>query len=568
MPSYASLTYDQLWSVIFKNPLDGSEADYVLNRVRSLRDSAGLFKPDLDEPLTYDKIREYVANKKGDLNEKASLASIYRDGLSSGALPSLVPDADTAVANATLPGGWVERLIRAAIDTLTNPETWKALSEINLTNWTNWDAADYDRAKKAFLAFVQNPSGPVQLFINTNAAVIPYLVTFMTGLSVNSNVIKEMLDGSIDAGDRLDMGKVVYSLLDTNLLEDKVKQGYLDRNPGDGEVENMQRLFGALLRLELGGVAVEAISPLIPKHAAVFLKSIREAMENALNLDDAAEEIFQIPIDNLVSKGLEAKFNRTFKPVDLTDNEARQALIAERIDKETYEKILNNSGLRDNVRDILLDFTAANLTESDINEAYQRNLLSIEQVKDQYKQKYFQEPERQIKTDLVKGTRRWTLQTKVVELLGNLYRDGVQTKDSCTPYLNALGYENDEQELWFLMQDLERQQRKWITDNQLLKLLDSGQITMTFAHDYLVTQGMVSNDEWILIANHFKEEAVAKLPKEVKNKCLDILDPTKVLVEVLGELAQLANFGTLFDSRAQQFYRCLIEELGKTLGNP
>ena len=568
MPSYASLTYDQLWSVIFKNPLDGSEADYVVNRVRSLRDSAGLFKPDLDEPLTYDKIREYVANKKGDFNEKASLASIYRDGLSSGSLPSLVPDANTAVANATLPGGWVERLIRAAIDTITSPETWRALSEVNLTNWTNWDAADYDRAKKAFLAFVQNPSGPVQLFINTNAAVIPYLVTFMTGLSVNSNVIKEMLDGSIDAGDRLDMGKVVYSLLDTNLLEDKVKQGYLDRNPGDGEVENMQRLFGALLRLELGGVAVEAISPLIPKQVAVFLKSIREAMENALNLDDAAEEIFQIPIDNLVSKGLEAKFNRTFKPVDLTDNEARQALISERIDKETYEKILNNSGLRDNVRDILLDFTAANLTESDINEAYQRNLLSIEEVKDQYKQKYFQEPERQIKTDLVKGTRRWTLQTKVVELLGNLYRDGVQTKDACTPYLNALGYENDEQELWFLMQELEQQQRKWITDRQLYDLLEDGQVTMTFAHDYLVKQGMMSDDAWITLSNHLMKVAKTKLPKAAKDKCAGVLDPEKVLVTVLGEIAKLANFGTLFNGPMQTLLKCLLEELEKTTSTP
>ena len=398
--------------------------------------------------------------------------------------------------------------------------------------------------------------------------IIDFLVTEVTGLTIADGTVSTALLSTNKDALRQSLGNVFVTLLDETLKLDDAAQGFIDRNTGPAEAANMARLVGAAFRMQLGDMVAGWIAGILPFGLGDGATEIAERIDKAINLDDAIEEIIQVPMEATVTKGLTQYYNRKLKPTDMTDNEARQAYIAGRIGTSDYNKILDNTGVRDDIRDILLDFTAANLTESDINEAYQRNLLSIEQVKDQYKQKYFQEPERQIKTDLVKGTRRWTLQTKVVELLGNLYRDGVQTKDACTPYLNALGYENDEQELWFLMQDLERQQRKWITDNQLLKLLDSGQVTMTFAHDYLVMQGMVSNDAWILIANHFKEEAVAKLPKEVKNKCLDILDPTKVLVEVLGELAQLANFGTLFDSRAQQFYRCLIEELGKTLGTP
>ena len=467
-----------------------------------------------------------------------------------------------------VPPNWAGAKERSETAAKTSADVAAANLKLLLEGRGGEISLDVMGALRFFELIANNPKAFFDNAKGVSDVLIDYMVTFVTGLTIPDGTIASSLNTTNKELTRLSLGNIFQKLIDETMLTDAAAEGFLNRDTGAAEAANTARLVGAAFRMQIGDMLADWIAKIIPFNLGDSLKDIAERIDKAINLDDAIEEIIQVPMEACVTKGLTQYYNRKLKPTDMTDNEARQAYIAGRIGTSDYNKILDNTGVRDDIRDILLDFTAANLTESDINEAYQRNLLSIDEVKDQYKQKYYQEPERQIKTDLVKGTRRWTLQTKVVELLGNLYRDGVQTKDACTPYLNALGYENDEQELWFLMQDLERQQRKWITDNQLLKLLDSGQVTMTFAHDYLVTQGMVSNDAWILIANHFKEEAVAKLPKEVKNKCLDILDPTKVLVEVLGELAQLANFGTLFDSRAQQFYRCLIEELGNAIKSP
>ena len=408
---------------------------------------------------------------------------------------------------------------------------------------------------------------------------VDFLVTEVSGLTIPNGTVRAALEGTDVQQTRLLLGNIYQKMIDETLLTDDAAEGWLKREPGVAEAANVSRIVGQAFRMQVGDMVAGMVASVLPFGLGGGLTQIAERINGGIALDDAIEEIIQVPMESTITRGLEAYYNRKLKPVDLTGEEARKGLISERISKEDYNKILDNLGERLDIRDFKLDLTGTNLTESDINDAYQRNLLSIEQVDEQYKQKFFQPEDRKVKVDLAKGTRRWQLQTKVVELLGNLYRDGVKTQADCKPYLNHLGFEEDEQELWFLQQDLERQQRKWITDFNLIKLVEAGHFSLDQAVAYEVVQGMEVNDAIALMGLAFKEikekqvadihkeakAAIAKLPAAVKDQCDDLLSPEHILSELLTKLIALipslpSGLSGLADTR--KIIECALKALG------
>jgi len=561
MANYSTLSYDQLWTIIFRNPLSGAEAEHVLGEVRNARDSFGFGLPDLAEPLTYDKVRDYVASKRGTANDKATIAGIYRDGLTSGRLPSLAADADRAVADATLPGGWVERLVRALISSLTDPATWQAISNLKLADYVNIDLQDFVNTRSAATKFLSDPSSPLDKYIRVNAAGIATLIEVVLGLTVPTSTVQAIMDGSITSEDRKALGEIVKGLFDDNLSATAVAEGWKQRNPGPAEVDNMARMFGGAMRIQIGGLLLSALNRFLPKDVGKFLDKVVESVDKSVNLDDAIEEIIQPIFEATIVRGLEAQFNRMFLPADLSATEALQATIAGKLSQEDLTKILNNGGYRPDIRQILRDFAAKNLTESDINDSYQWNLLTREQVKQRYRDVAYEEPDAELKTKLVELTRRQKLREKVFELYGNLYRDGVATKQEVTPFLENYGYDADEVEMWFQVQELERRQRKWLTNSQIDDMLEGGRITLIEARQYQVMQGMTEADATRYYAEVAVKAAMQKLPKAVKDECAEILKPEQILTQLLGELLSLTGLGGIADAKMRELMNCLISKL-------
>jgi predicted Holliday junction resolvase-like endonuclease len=335
------------------------------------------------------------------------------------------------------------------------------------------------------------------------------------------------------------------------------------------------------MRLSLSDILIKSVSGVLPLGLGDGLRQISEKINDAVALDDALEEVVQVPMQAVIQRGLEAKYNRELKPADLSATEAFHAEIAGKLKPGDLGKILDNAGYRDDVRQTLRDFAAGNLTEGDLDQLYQHNLLSREEVKEEYKQKFFEERERELKTKLVEGTRRWKLKEKVFELYGNLYRDGVATKQEVTPFLDNYGYDADEVEMWFQVQELERRQRKWISDGNLLKLVMAGKLTFSAAIDYLVLQGMERGDATTMLTLAVKEEkeaevkaverevkaVIAKLPAAVKDKCDDLFKPEELLSGLLSrlvttipfEFAEIAGFLKL-----REVIECALKNLGVT----
>jgi hypothetical protein len=445
---------------------------------------------------------------------------------------------------------WVARMLSAAAAVKNTKVFRKMKSKVGIDGSLGMEAGKAAAKVAIVTAVATDPNRYVTTAVAGAGPLIEKLVELVTGLDVPDGGVGRAVTGPTNDVVRQELGGIFTKLLDDTLQLPGVREGFLNRNSGPEETKNMARMVGAAFRMQLGDMVADWAGRALPFGVGDAFTQIAERIDKAINLDDAIEEIIQVPMQAVITRGLEQYYNRELKPQDFTESEVRQALLQERIDKVTYDKVLDNQGVRDDIRETLLQMAAPDLTESDIDQSYQHNLLSREQVKEHYKGKGFREPERELKVRLVEGTRRWKLEEKVFELYGNLYRDGVATRDEVRPHLEHFGYDADEVEMWFQVQELERRQRKWISDGNLIKLVTAGATTMTDAIAYLTLQGMEVNDAITLMNLAIKEEKQAKaesierkakavinkLPKVQRDKCQELFSPEKILGELLAEL--------------------------------
>lgn len=441
-------------------------------------------------------------------------------------------------------------------------------------------AASFD--VMAMLGFFEQITNNPDAFFGfaTGAAdkIADYLLTKVSGLNIPDGMIANALNSPNDVGVRRTLGSILMAYLDDNLDTAKVAEGFRNRTPGEGERDSMSRLIGAALRLQVGDMFMDWVTQAVPFGLAAGLKDVAERFDKAMNLDDALEDIIQVPMQEVIQRGMQQHYARLIRPTDYSTSEAIQLRLQEKISPEVLNQVLANQGIRDDNISNLLDLAEPDLTESDIDQLYQHNLINEPEVREHYKSKGFQEPNRNLKTQLVLGSRRWKLEEKVFELYGNLYRDGVATREEVRPILEHHGYEPDEIDLWFQAQELERRQRKWISDSNLLKLIMSGELTTTEAISYLTLQGMEVNDAASLITLGVKEEkkaeakaieskakaAIAKLPKAVRDQCDDLFTPQAILSKLLAELIALiptdpTGLSDLLD--LQQLIQCALNNL-------
>lgn len=363
---------------------------------------------------------------------------------------------------------------------------------------------------------------------------------------------------------RLRLGGFITQIIQEALpLEGSIK-GFLNREPGEAEWDNYARISGVSMRLQLGDILASWISSILPFNMPDGFKDIAERIDKAIALEDSIEEIIQVPMQAAIQRGMEAWYNRKLKPVDYSDSEARQAHRAGLIDDVLLNKVLDNLGVRDDTRQNIYDLEAPNLTEAEIDEAYQRNLLSEEEVKKTYQAKTFIEPERSLKTTLVVKKRRWKLEENLKELYGNLYRDGVATRQEVTPFLEHLGYEPDEIDMWFQIQELERRQRKFLTVSQILDLVDDGMMQPDYAIEYLVFQGMTGEDATVLVLKYLLDRHKKELPADCQKILAEAFSLPKVLASALGKIPEFGLAGLFGKAELQKIIQCLLTNTTST----
>lgn len=494
----------------------------------------------------------------------------------------------------------VETVVKVATDAATVPVTRDWLGDkmgVIMGSLASY-VKDKIREQNSFY-----PEAYQDLAIGADA-VIDFLVQAVTGLNVPNNTIRDALSAGSTETTREALGSIFVTLLDETLQLDDAAQGFLNRTPGEAERGNMSRLVGAAFRMQIGDMVAGWIAGILPFGLGDGATQIAERIDKAINMDDAIEEIIQVPMEAAITRGLTEMYNRRLKPQDFTESEAKAAFLQERISRETLNKVLDNQGVRDDIRQTLLDMAAPDLTESDIDQLYQHNLLDRNQVKEHYKDKGFQEPERELKTKLAEGTRRWKLEEKVFELYGNLYRDGVATKDEVRPHLEHFGYDADEVEMWFQVQELERRQRKWLSSGKLVIASQIGLVTPAQAVEYMQLQGMTAEDAQteielaraelsrgdilrlvsagelgvqeglrrmkllgygdadarLLLADAILEDALRQIPKKIKDECLGDNYEVQLIQTAIRTAVELDPGTLLTNSHFFTQAKCVLEK--------
>ena len=457
---------------------------------------------------------------------------------------------------------WHEVLPRGLIKAATSPDTVPAerslITDLTGTMIGTVAAYLYDRLGELNEKYPGLHDG----LLSGAATMMQHIVNVVVGADFPKSAFNEVLTAPDLDATRKQLGDFVTKLLQDALPTEATAAGFLAREPGTAEWDNYARISGLSMRLQLGDILTSWISGVLPFSMPDGFKDIAERIDKAIALEDSIEEIIQVPMQAAIQRGLEQYYNRKIKPIDYSDTEVNQLFLADKIGPDMRHKVLDNLGVRDDIRDKLLDLAAPNLTESDIDQAYQHNLLSADEVKATYQDKSFREPERSIKTELVVKQRRWKLEEKVFELYGNLYRDGVATREEVTPHLEHFGYEADEVDMWFQVQELERRQRRWLTKRDVSGLVGSKVWTVAQARDYMVMQGMTTIDATLLFQEEIVTQAIKALPKAVKDQCAEILSPEALLKDLLAQAIALGPADILSNQYFKKLLDCVLEKIG------
>ena len=350
------------------------------------------------------------------------------------------------------------------------------------------------------------------------ATFLAWELQVITGLPIDRAKILAAISPTPGAIDQIALGKVLGDPFFLIFNVPEVARGYKDRLRGTGELRNLMRFIGANTRLQVGGMAVNTLSSVLPFNLPNAFKDIPEKVDNILGWQDLMEEIIQSPIQALCSEGLLAKFYRETKPVDYTFAEAMKGYHAGMIPRDIVSKVMDNLGYRDDTRTVLIDLNEADLSDADLVELYEHRRLTKEDIVKEYRGKGYGARKADLKAQRAVNNRTWSYLDKIADQYLNLFRDCVMPQQEVEVLLTNLGWTQGEVNAAIALKSLEQRQRKWLSESKLDKAVDTGIMTTSEVFDYLTCQGMTPIDATIDIIQMLTN----RLPKDCFDKIVPI----------------------------------------------
>lgn len=427
-----------------------------------------------------------------------------------------------------------------------------------LTSWWNalWNALSFESIRSLGTIFQREAPERYREIVPELADFLTWELEVITGLPIDRAKILGAISPTPESIDMVALGKILSDPFFMIFDPTEVAEGYKQRMPGAGEVRNLERFIGHNTRLQVGGMAVNTLSSILPFNLPNAFKDIPEKVDNILGWQDLMEEVIQEPIQKLVSEGLAAKFLRETKPVDLAFTEAMRAFHAGDISRAVLDKILDNLGYRDDTRDMLIRVNEADLTESQLQEVYDKRLVSEDDVNKYFREKGHGQDSAALKTRRVVDGRLWDLLDKISDQMLTLYRDCVIPADEVRLWLSDQGWTDNEIAAAIALEEMKRRQRTFLTDSELEKAMKSGLLSADEVKEYLTCKGATDLDATIKLILMLQED----LPKD----CWDKLKPENFLSVLIAIINGLGGAGvfTLPGGLAKLVACLLAEPLG------
>lgn len=306
------------------------------------------------------------------------------------------------------------------------------------TYWLNREGKSND--------FLENLKTAYVGIANTVAGGVAGLAAGVYGVPLDAGEVGSVATGGAGPGTQFSAGMKIVDLIFKIFNIDEVKEGYLHRIAGGAEKDNFARFVGLNWQLQIADILAGFVSGHIPWDIAKGVPEVGEGLQKMLGLEDAQEEILEPLMEKLIVSGLEKYFNRQTKPTDLSPEDAVSARIRDYIGEQTFNAIMDNEGVMDEIRPTLIKLQAKNLTEADFRDLYQRGEWNRDDVYIGFRTNGYVAEDAQHKTALVTGDRFWTLRKELLNVKESQFAHGVLDEASLRAYVQTLHFDVAEED--------------------------------------------------------------------------------------------------------------------------
>lgn len=306
------------------------------------------------------------------------------------------------------------------------------------------------------------------------------------------------------------------------------------------------------------------------------------------------------------TKPLTEFYNSKIKGNDLTESQALNAYIEKRIDRATLDHVLDNLGVRDDIRDIKIEMdrkglsteqavkafiegkidaakfnqimdrekiredersvkvelARPDLTEADLQEGYNNGLFSEQDGVDFYKEKGYEGFELKAKMDLLKDQRLFKFRQKLEAAYFHGYVIGTVTPDEFSQYMASINYTDLEIQMEVRRADILRRSHteKHLTRGEILRLVADGSMQATDGLNRLVQMGLNDADARRLLADSVLRHAVSMVPSKIRDACTGPDVERNLLSAAITTVTELDPQYVIANKDFFQQAKCILEQ--------
>lgn len=327
-------------------------------------------------------------------------------------------------------------------------------------------------------------------------------------------------------------------------------QDFQTRTGFSNSVNNMSAYFGTNILFQMRSLTIGTVASMSGWGVLRHLEQLHQSINWAFGFGWLSWTVMSTIMETTVLPGVTRYYNSQVKPRDLSLSQAIDATLRGFLDGDAMFQVMDNEGIMEIARepminlnrryltisesvsaflrgmitetayhghltfhavvpadfDTIADLNEPTLSEAEVEDLYQRGRFDAQDVFNFFRSKEYRQTRADQKTTTVVEARTWKLLDQITSSYGRLYRDGVVTEGEYRQWLSAQNWSNTEIDLNIAWTELERRQRRFLSNFEMIRAVRKGLMTMQDVFDALQFQGYVPEDAVIVMGLALEEE--------------------------------------------------------------
>lgn len=444
------------------------------------------------------------------------------------------------------------------------------------------------------------------------AALSAHTINQISGTNINEDQVFADFLANPGRAPLTDIGAQFHQVIDKMFPLGESTTNNKDRADRQFAVDNLNAYFGTNLSFQLRSLAIGTIASMVPGHALRHLEGLHQSINWAYGFGWLSWSVLSAVMGVTTTKPLTEYYNAQIKGNDFSESEALHAFVEKRIDNVTLNKVLDNLGMRDDIRGVRIEQTRVgltaeqatkafiegyldqagfdkamdehrirdevrptrvalalpNLTEGDVQDLYNNGLYSEQDVSQHYRQLGYQAVTQQAKIDLIKDQRLFQLQKQLATAYHHAYVLGTATQAEYSQYLSSIHYSQLEIDVELKRAEVEGRvhTQKRLTRAEVVRLVTHGGMDPQEGLQRLIDMGLPDHDARRLLADAILEHAISVIPSKVKTACLTPQFEQNILTTAITVATSLDPTYVLDNKDFMSYVQCIVQEYINTTG--